>query len=242
VLPHPERSDRYRREVWHWIGRLNEYQLRGVDDARFILERLDDVAARIMGQALHERDVYIRVHTAQSLERMGPRGKSACPDLRAALGEPELSPHAIIAMGSVGCSEAFGDLVARLSDSTPIAQRLAAARALGHLGDAGATPALRKLFDAEPAEVAQAACESVVLLDPAATDAVERALAWIEDPRVEPASSERAVRAWLYEKGEDDVLARWDALATPSDVAETIEQARARRAERVALVRAILPG
>jgi hypothetical protein len=240
VLPHPERSARYRREIWAWVARMNEFQLRGVDDARFLLERMDRDAARILGEALHERDLYVRVHGAQSLARMGPRGAAACAELRAALGEREVAPHAALALGHVGCRDAYADLAARLAPETAVELRLACTRALGFLGEAAAAGALRGLFDAEPAELAQAATESVALLDGEARDAAGRLLDWIEDPRVEPASSERALRAWLYERGADDLLKRWDALATPADFAETPEEARARRGARVTLVRAYL--
>lgn len=242
LLPHPVRSERYRGEVWRWIGRLNEFQLRGVDDARFILERMDRDAAAVLAEALHERDVHVRVHVAQCLQRMGPRGVVAGPELVRGLAEPELAPHAAIALGRIGYAPALAPLRERLGSGTSLDLRLASARALGFLGDPAAAPDLRALFDAEPAELAQASAESVALLDADARDAAERLLAWIEDPRVEPSSSERALRGWLYERGADDVIARWDELATPVDAVETLAEARARRAERVALVRAYLAG
>jgi len=228
------------REIWAWIDRLREFQLRGVDDARFILERLDADAARALALALHEDDVYVRVHAAQSLQRMGPRGAAAGPELLAALAEPELAPHAAEALGGVRFAPALGALVERTGAAQPPGLRLACVRALGFLGDPGALPALRALQGDASAELSQAAAESVTLIDAEDTDAARRLLAFLDDPRVDPASSERALRSWLYARGATAELERWDALAAPANTVEKPEETRRRRAERAALLQEYL--
>jgi HEAT repeat protein len=241
-VPVEPRSEAYRFAVLEEIGRLDEFQLRGVDDARFVLARMDDLAARELAAALHDESVYIRVHAAQCLQRMGSRARGAGPTLVAALDEPELAPHAAAALGDIGFADAESPLVARLAPESPLALRLACARALGFLSSfpaASAARALRPLLDAEPPELSQAASESLVRRDPGARDAVLRLTAMLEDPALDPGSTERALRAWLVASNRTDALARWDALARPADRIEALEETRRRRDARVALLRAL---
>jgi hypothetical protein len=238
-LPAPERSALYLREVWTWIDRLREFQLRGVDDARFLLERLDGAAARALALALHEEDVYVRVHSAQCLERMGPRGLPAAEDLLAGLTEPELAPHAAAALGALRAPEALGPLLSLAKARGEPGLWLASVRALGFLGDPEALGVLAALADEPDAELAQAALESTVRIDAGALGAARRLADFLEDPRVDPATSERALREWFYQRGATPELLRWDALAPDPSVPETAARTRERRAERAALVRGL---
>ena len=79
--------DALRAEVWRLVSDLSgeHFQLRGVDDARFILSRLGPWVAPELGDALEDDDEYVRLHVAQVLERMGPRGAGAAPSLELAL-------------------------------------------------------------------------------------------------------------------------------------------------------------
>ena len=62
------------RELWRLVSDLSgeHFQLRGVDDARFILSRLGPWSAAEFAAALEDDDPYVRLHVAQVLERMGP--------------------------------------------------------------------------------------------------------------------------------------------------------------------------
>jgi HEAT repeat protein len=94
------------RETWEWIARLAEWDLRRVDDARFVLVRMESWVVPLLAQTLHEADVYARVHAAQVLERRGPRARAAEPALSAALDDPRLGPQAAVALGAIGARTA----------------------------------------------------------------------------------------------------------------------------------------
>ena len=190
----PERSDRYRLEVWRWIGRFDEFQLRGVDDGRFVLSRLRGTAAGILAEALHEQDVYTRVHVAQCLERMGPRAAPAFDTLAAALAEPILAPYAAAALGRLGLPAAESALAARVGANTEPELRLAAVRALGFLAHPSVAETLRPLLAAEePLEIRQAAAEGLVYAG-AADEAVPFLRNLIETGGVEIGTSQAALR------------------------------------------------
>ena len=240
----PKRSARWQLEVWRWTARLSEYQLRGVDDARFMLARLAPEGAQLLAEALHEENPYIRSHVAQALQRMGARGRSAGPTLVAGLADPELAPFAAAALGAVGYGGAASELTLRLAPSFDLGLRVACARALGPLGDASAVEPLRaRLAEGEPLELRQAAAESLALLG--AGDSVARFLCGLlEDERVEPASSQAALRHWIAARAEagseaaEELLVDWDAvIAAPEGEIATSAQRAAALARRVELLR-----
>ena len=135
LLPTRPRSQRFAREVWRRLERLREFQLRGVDDSRWICANLGTRAAPILAEALHDSDSYTRVHVAQCLERMGRRAAGAVPELLAGLDEPILAPNAAAALGAIGDPRAEPALLARLEPEHEFGLRLACARALGGLGE-----------------------------------------------------------------------------------------------------------
>ena len=242
-VPEVPRSEAYRYAILDWIARLSEFQLRGVDDARFVLERMGTDAARELAAALHEEDVYVRVHAAQCLQRMGRRGTPAGPELLRALAEPELAPHAAAALGHIGYAPAETALVQRLVPDTPLDLRLSCARALGRLPSLTpevAAQVLRPLLDADSPELSQATAESLLRRDPGAYDVAQRLADFVEDTRVDPVSSERALREWLHGTKAAEALARWDELEAPLDRAETPAETRLRRSARVAIVRELV--
>lgn len=133
ALFRPPRSPRLELEVFRWIAGFDEFQLRGVDDGRFLLARLGPRAAEWMGEALRDKSRYVRVHTAQSLQRMGRRARPAAPALVELLADPEAGPQAAEAFGAMAFAPAEAALAARLSPEHEPELRLACARALGVL-------------------------------------------------------------------------------------------------------------
>ena len=241
AAPLPERSSKYVAVTKWRVRDLADFQLRGVDDGRFVLSRMDGDTALVLADALHDENPYTRVHAAQCLQRMGARGRAAGPELVLALAEPLLAPHAAKAIGQVGFAEGEPVLVAHLVPAVPLELRLACARALGFLGEPSALDALSALFDDPDPELAQATTESVVRLDADARDAARRLVGYLDDAELEPATSERALRAWLYERGADEEVAAWDAWRG-AGVVETVEEAQARRDARARLVVGYLGG
>ncbi len=247
LFSEPERSARYRLAVWREIRSLGDFQLRGVDDARFVLSNLGPSAAVLLARALHDASPHVRVHAAQCLERMGPRASIAGGELVKALSDPELAPSAAAALGRVGHPEAASALAACTLRGGDLGLRVAAARALGGLGLASSVPALASLLDpSEPVDLRQAAAEAIAYAGAGERTAAQLC-AFLESTEVDPTSSAAALRHWLAQREREGslraraVLEEWDALNGPVGVVETREEIAARRRARAALVRGALP-
>ena len=244
-----EPSARLMLETWRRIAALGEWQLRGVDDARFVLSRSGGYAAEPLARALRDEDLYVRVHSAQCLERMGMRGARAVPALIAALDDPSVAAAAASALGQVPRGDdrtvAAEALASRLTADRPMELRMAAARALGHLdsgpdGVGHAELAALAADAALPAELRAAAAGALVRAGtPAGTSAQAAYLAELLDSRaVEVTEVESALRAWLAgavdQERRVELLGAWDAAGElPRDE---------RAAERQALVARVLAG
>ncbi len=228
-LPDPERSPAFDLAAWRWIEHLEDYQLRGVDDARFVFKRLDAPSARLLGRALHDENVYVRTHVAQCLERMGTRALAQTVALTEALGDHRIGPGAAGALGAMGALEAESQLLALTSDGVRIGLRLAALRALTVFGPRASMASgdrFRELFaDPPSAELWQAAGEGLLARDAGAE--VARAMADCVVGRtpfgpVEPRTTSDALRAWLSRRAQrgDEEAARtleaWDAATIES--------------------------
>jgi HEAT repeat protein len=187
-------------EIWRRILALSEWQLRGVDDGRFVLSREGRAAAECLGRALRDEDRYIRTHAAQCLERMGRRGAIAGPQLVEALDDPEIAYQAAEALGGVHYEPATGALIERLSPKGPLELRVAAARALGQLEGEAIAPALRPLLDEGEALDLRAAAASSLARTAAlddTRDAVALLVELLESPALEPTATELALDDWL---------------------------------------------
>lgn len=244
-------SRELRAELWRIVSKLSgeHFQLRGVDDARFVLARLGPWAARELALALGDRDAYVRLHTAQVLERMGADGAPAVDALEAALSDRDhgVAGQAAEALTVVAAASgkaplierAEAALLQRLDDRPPYEVRVALARALSKLPGGGPTERLRQLFDDAPGSDMRLAAAEGLLKSEADRPA---ALTWLSDEleaRVgDPAGAEALLEAWLRGGGgPDGLLEAWLTHAPPAAVIHTSEQARARRAARAALVR-----
>jgi HEAT repeat protein len=249
-VPVAERSARWKLETWRWIARLSEYQLRGVDDARFLLPRSCAAAAPLLAEALHDENVYVRVHAAQCLERMGPRGASAGPELLAALADPTLAPNAAAALGGVRYGPALPVLLGLCARGGEPELRLSAVRAIGaygpETGEKTAAALLPLCAPEEALEVRQAAAESLARIgSPQAPLAL--LAGFLTDERLAYETSERALREWLAREAASrpaaaQALERWDALAPATDRAVPADERARLRSERRAVVEQLLAG
>ncbi len=230
ALPPPSRSLAFRAEILHWIARLDEYQLRGVDDARFLFERLDEPAASELAGALFDESPHVRLHAAQSLGRMGRRAAVAATPLGRALALPDLAPTAAEALGSVGFYQSGPELEARLAPTEALELRVAAARGLARLGLADSGPGLRAALAVpdNPPELRQALAEALAYSG-GGPEAAPILLECIASPRLEPSTSLAALGQWLAQTRDNGPLhaaafSAWrDAEDKPDDLAIAVE-------------------
>ncbi|HTF89123.1 MAG TPA: HEAT repeat domain-containing protein [Planctomycetota bacterium] len=242
-LPPPAVSKDLERQIWKCIQALGEWDLRVVDDRRFILTDMNAWIVDPLMQTLHEKNVYLRIHAAQCLQRLGLRARKAGPELLAALNEPRLAPAAASALGALGWTAAAEPLESALLNSRDLDYRTAAARALGTLAQERSVKPLRSAFaPAQAADLRQAAAESLLALDPS-RDVVEFLAERMTAPRTEAISAENALGRWLAssKKAEparfDPILREWLALdTTAAGEIATREQLEARLAARAKLV------
>lgn len=252
------RSDRYQLAVWHWVSRMAEFQLRGVDDARYILAHLRPEQAAVLATALHDDNRYIRTHVCQAIGRMGARGRGAAPELAAALGDPTLAPIAVESLAAVlaptpgarGADLDFSpvELITRATEAgRDVGLRLAAVRALGVLGDKAAKATLQGLRSDPTSfpELHQAATESLAALGEGRSVAREL-VAFARDDNLDATTSLRALRAWIAVEATSgaawatELASAWDELAPSQFVTPTPEAAAERKHKRLALVEAAL--
>ena len=222
LLPPAEPTAWRHKDLWDRVSRLSEFELRGVDDSRYILSRLAPWAAPVLGEALRDESQLVRLHVAQALQRMGPRCAGALDDLVAALAEPGLAPTAARALGSSRAAAAEPVLVQAAAPGEAPALRVAAVRALGHLGRPPVLPALETM--AVPAEgpapfpeldqaLVEARARLALETDPAgARPLLPRLLELARDPLLDGTTSTRVLEEWL--------LAEAAAVASPVDAGE----------------------
>jgi HEAT repeat protein len=250
-LPQHTPSPALRAAVWTWIAELSgeHFQLRGVDDARYVLARLGPWAVDEVAAALADEDWHARLHCAQVLERMGPRAASAGPALLRTLSEPLLAPAAAEALGRVGYPPAEPALIRASEPGNAYELRVGAVIALGRLGLATSADALRARFaeatDPALADLRLAAATSLVLLDHGdeVADWLVAQLAGDGDA----AGAEVALESWI-ERGVDAgrtafVALRdaWRRFDPPPGTIPDTQRAAQRRKDRAAALQELLP-
>ncbi|MCA8978717.1 MAG: HEAT repeat domain-containing protein [Planctomycetes bacterium] len=242
---HGEPSDALRLLAWQWIQTLSgdTFQLRPVDDARFLLMRLGPWIVEPLATALDDVDPYVRLHSAQCLERMGAVARPAVPALTKALDDPRLAPQAAMSLGAIG-GPGVRESLSRAAAQGPNELRVAAARGLGVLGDDAVVTLLTQIFedDSEPIDLRQAAAESVLKLRPGGVGSAQKFLvACLTDPAADVGGAERALDAWLGADGgsgvDAETLDAWKAAAKSEGAIPTPAESRARRATRADVLR-----
>ncbi len=245
-VPQREPSAALRREVWDRIQRLSEWDLRRVDDARFILVRLEGWVVPMLAAALHDEVVYTRVHAAQCLERRGPRARAAVPELVAALADTRLAPGAAAALAAIGDRSAGPAIEGLLRSARDVELRVAAARALGSVGGPSSLDLLRAAWKPDqPIDLRQAAAGALVGLGEG--DAVAPFhLECLDSKIADAGSAEHALGNWIARKAEsgDDawrgISTRWIALEPAAGTVPDAAEVAARRTSRGEIARAAL--
>ena len=176
-------SDALRGELWRLVADLSgeRFQLRGVDDARYVLSRLGPWAGSELGDALEDHDEYVRLHVAQVLERMGARGHQgfeslvlALEDRHAAVAGAAAESLARVA-GDARSDAARDALLSRLDATPPYEVRVPITRALGRLRSSVPVARLEEIFaDAPASDQKLAAAEGLMAARPS-----ETVLTWV---------------------------------------------------------------
>ncbi len=188
------------REVWQLISSLSgeHFQLRGVDDARFVLSQMGSWVTEPLSLALHDEDVYVRVHVSQCLARMGPRAVRAGPTLVEGLGDPTLAPAAAAALGEIAypsCEPILRRLL--LDASTDHELGVACASSLGRIGLSASAQALQQALASDrPFDLRQRAAISLCQLG-LGSEAARFLLDALGDVRADRFGAEVALGEWL---------------------------------------------
>ncbi len=234
-VPREEPSPELRTEIWRRVAALGVFDLKLVDDARFVLSRSPWWVVDVLVEALHEEAPHLRTCVAQSLERMGARASSACPALVQALDEPRMAPAVATALAAIGCRDALEPLVRCTQAGRNAELRHAAARALGVLGSQRAIDTLTELLaKADTPDLRQTAAESLVGLGQGALGA-PLLVECLTRPGADPDTAEAALERWL-ELSDKDTLVAWRALAGDPRETPTVAQAAERHKARAALL------
>ena len=124
---------------------LREFQLRPVDDARFVLARLGELAFPALQLTTRARNNYLRNHGLEVLRDLGPCAAALTVEILPLLGDDISAPYAVQALGALGDRRAVPHLVALLGDPN-LDLRTAACGALGPIGATAAIPPLRRVL------------------------------------------------------------------------------------------------
>lgn len=166
-LPPPPDDPAYVCEIWRNIDGMKGWELLPVDMARYGLSRCGAVAAAQLAEALSDENLYVRLHSAQTLERMGPRGRVAGPALLSTLDDPQVGPEAALALGSVRYEPAAAELTRRAAGSPSFELQVASVRALGRLAPADLAATMAPcLAEDQPLDLRAAAAGALLTADP----------------------------------------------------------------------------
>ena len=223
VLPEVFLEPRTEAVLWRWIERLNSFQLRPVDDTRFIFERCWGASSELLAEALFDESRYVRLHAAQCLQRMGPRAARARLPLERALDLADTAPWAAEALGSLGDPSVRPLLEARLGPEHTPELRVSAARGLAYLALPESLGALRTALGQEPfEELEQGLLEALVYVG-AGDEISNRLLGFLDREWIEPATTERAleylIESWVAEErpGSSNLHSAWLDAASDAE-------------------------
>lgn len=171
-LPDPDPTQFAPRFAAHLVF-TEGWQLRPIDDAKYVCARSGTLAVPLLQQALGATEPYLRSVALVLLADLGPAAANAGAAILPLLGDPLTEAYAVRALGEVGYAPAIPHLRPRLTVGD-VELRAMVAQSLGLLGDTQSRAALqRALADiAEAVDVRVGAAFGLLCLgdDPAATD------------------------------------------------------------------------
>jgi hypothetical protein len=132
-LPPPDAAQLESRLAAHLIT-PEGFQLRPVDDARWVMRLSGVLAVPMLARALATDQHYIRTMPLQVLADLGPAGLGAADAILPLLGDPMTGAYAVRALGAIGARQQL-PFVRPLLDHQDSELRTAAAIALGNLRD-----------------------------------------------------------------------------------------------------------
>jgi hypothetical protein len=156
---------------------FENFQLREVDEARFVLARLGSTAMPLLREALPASEPYLRTHVLEILRELGPAARDAAQDVLPLCRDELTRADALRVLGRIGATEVAPHVLACLT-AGELEVRAAAAEALGGLRAEGVIPALAAVFDdvSESLDVRVRAAASLAVLVPYCT-----ARTWLEE-------------------------------------------------------------
>jgi HEAT repeat protein len=162
------------RLAWH-LSNLSEFQLRPVDDCRFVFMRLGVLGLPVLELCIPAAEPYPRNHALEIVLALGRPAERLGPLVLPMLGDPLVGSVAARALGAIGHRPALPHLIAWLG-AEAIETRAAAAAGLGLMGDLAAHgPLAERLFDAnEILDVRVEAALAIARLDPGRRFLIER--------------------------------------------------------------------
>lgn len=145
---------------------LQGFQLRPVDDARFILTRMGTHGLPELERALGAKEHYLRNHALEVVRDLGPLARRLAIAVRRLLGDRLSRSLACRTLGRIGDRESAPLCIKLLQTKDP-GMRAAAAAALGPMGAREAKPQLERLARDETAsmDVRVAAATSLALFE-----------------------------------------------------------------------------
>lgn len=133
---------------------LHRFQLRPVEDARFILRRAGSLPLPLLRRCLGASEPFLRSHALEVVTELGRSAASLEDAVLPLLGDELTRCDAARTLGAIGAVRGFEPMAAMLR-GTDLEQRVAAAAALGMLGDARSLPLLEAVVPntAEPMDL-----------------------------------------------------------------------------------------
>lgn len=165
-LPEPDLQQFEPRFATH-LTFTEGWQLRPIDDAKYVCARSGRLAVPLLRQALAASEPYLRSVALVLLADLGPAAAAAGADVLPLLQDPLTESYAVRALGEVGYTPAVPHLTPRLV-SGDVELRAMVAQSLGLLGDTQSRAVLQQALTniAEAADVRVGAAFGLLCFGP----------------------------------------------------------------------------